>query len=284
MPQLLESPLDQILTGGFAPPRIEIWPRDSFRVVDWNIDRGLKLPGVIAFLKSCKADIILLQEVDLNARRTHHMDVGREIARALQVNYVFAREFQELTQGSRSSPAYHGQATLSRWPLSNPRIIRFQKQSNFWNPHWFLPQIEPFQERLGGRMALVTEACVAGNPIVTYNLHLESKGDDELRRSQLEQALGDAGRYASGTAIVLAGDLNADVSSGSAATASSQARFENAFGSQRVATTTSRGLLNHGRTIDWILTRGPLRASQPQVHTAVSASDHFPLSVNLAIN
>ena len=133
-------------------------------------------------------------------------------------------------------------------------------------------------------MALAVEACVAGTPIVTYNLHLESKGDDELRRSQLEQAMTDAGRYAAGTAIVLAGDLNADVSSGLAATASFQARFENAFASRRVATTTPRGLLNHGRTIDWILTRGPLRASQPQVHSSVSASDHFPLSVNLAFS
>ena len=109
MPQRLESPLDQIIIGGFAPPRIEIWPRDAFRVVDWNIYRGLKLPGVIAFLEFCKADIILLQEIDQNARRTHHNDVGREIALALQMNYVFAREFQEMPQGSRSSPGYHGQ-------------------------------------------------------------------------------------------------------------------------------------------------------------------------------
>jgi len=36
------------------------------------------------------------------------------------MNYVFGREFQELTQGSRAAPAYHGQATLSRWPLSSP--------------------------------------------------------------------------------------------------------------------------------------------------------------------
>jgi endonuclease/exonuclease/phosphatase family metal-dependent hydrolase len=283
MPQLLESSLDHITTGEFAPPRIEIWPRDSLRVVDWNIDRGLHLSGVIEFLKACKADIILLQEVDLNARRTHHLDVGREIARALQMNYVFAREFQELTQGSRSSPAYHGQATLCRWPLSNPRIIRFQKQSSFWNPHWFLPSIEPFQERLGGRLALVAETSVAGRPLVTYNLHLESKGDDELRCSQLSQALADAGRYEASVAMILGGDLNIDVSSGPGAVASSLARFQDAFLNQHVPTTPHRSLLSHGRTIDWIFTRGAFRPSQPQVHRSVSSSDHFPLSVNLAL-
>jgi endonuclease/exonuclease/phosphatase family metal-dependent hydrolase len=284
MPQLLESPLDRIITGGFGLPRIEIWPSDSFRVVDWNVDRGLKLPGVIEFLKSCKADIILLQEVDQNARRTHHIDVGREIARALQMNYVFAREFQELTQGSRSSPAYHGQLTLSRWPLSNPRIIRFQKQSNFWNPHWFLPSIEPFQERLGGRLALVAETCVAGRPLVTYNLHLESRGDDELRYSQLSQTLADAGRYDASVVMILAGDLNIDASSGPVAVASARARFQDAFSNRHLPTTPPRSLLSHGRTIDWVFTRGPVRASQPQVHSSVSASDHFPLSVNLAFS
>src|SRR6516225_1375275 len=93
--------------------------------------------------RGASADIILLQEADLNARRTHHINVAREIAQTLEMNYVFGREFQELTQGSKASPAYHGQATLSRWPLSNSRIIRFQKQSHFWRPHWFLPDIAP---------------------------------------------------------------------------------------------------------------------------------------------
>jgi endonuclease/exonuclease/phosphatase family metal-dependent hydrolase len=280
MPQLLESPLDQIITGGFVPPRIEIWPRDSFRVVDWNIDRGLKLPGVIAFLKSCKADIILLQEVDQNARRTHHLDVGSEIALALQMNYVFAREFQELTQGSRSSPAYHGQATFSRWPLSNPRIIRFQKQSNFWNPHWFLPPIEPFQERLGGRMALVAEACVAGKPIVTYNLHLESKGDDQLRCTQLSETLDDARRYDAKMPIALAGDFNLDLSEGVGARAMSQAQFQDAFANHHVPTT-PHSFLEKGRIIDWIFTRGPVRSSEAKVHRSVTASDHYPFSMTL---
>ena len=117
---------------------------------------------------------------DLNARRTHHLNIAREISQKLQLNYVFGREFQELSQGTRASPAFHGQATLSRWPLTNPRIIRFQKQSNFWRPHWFIPEIDPFQERLGGRMALVSDASIAGKTIITYNLHLESRGDDQV--------------------------------------------------------------------------------------------------------
>jgi endonuclease/exonuclease/phosphatase family metal-dependent hydrolase len=273
--------MQEIETGNFASPRWVLCPPSSVRVVNWNINRGLQLKRVIEFLAGAKADIVLLQEADLNARRTYHLDITREIAQKLQLNYVFGREFQELTQGSRGSPAYHGQATLSRWPLSNSRILRFQRQSNFWRPRWFLPEIDPFQERIGGRLALVSEANIAGEVIVTYNLHLESKGDEVLRGSQLEETLEDAWRYTSDTPILLAGDFNLDVTGGRAAAAISRAQFQDALANHHAATTPD-SFLQDGRIIDWIFTRGPIRASQSEVHRSVSASDHYPLSITLA--
>jgi len=182
-----------------------------------------------------------------------------------------------LTQGSSGSPAYHGQATLSRWPLSNPRILRFQKQSNFWRPHWFLPEIDLFQERIGGRLALACEADVAGKTVVTYNLHLESKGDDRLSSSQLEETFEDSRQYSARTPILLAGDFNLDVSGGAVATAIRRAQFQDAFADQHRATTPD-SFFTDGRTIDWIFSRGPIRPSQPEIHRSVSASDHYPLS------
>ncbi len=271
----------EIETGNFSPTRWLLCPPDSIRVVNWNIDRGSQLQRVIEFLASARADIVLLQEADLNAKRTHHANVAREIAKKLQMNYVFGREFQELTQGTHASPAYHGQATLSRWPLSKFRIIRFQKQSNFWRPHWFLPEISPFQERIGGRLALVSEANIAGKTIATYNLHLESKGDDSLRYSQLDEVLTDAGRYALNTPAVLAGDFNLDVSTGPAAAAIRDAQFDDAF-LNRHAPSTPGSFFESGRIIDWIFTRGPIRPGKQQVHRSVSASDHYPLSIDLA--
>jgi endonuclease/exonuclease/phosphatase family metal-dependent hydrolase len=132
------------------------------------------------------------------------------------MNYVFGREFEELTQGSRTSPAYHGQATLSRWRLKNPRIIRFRSQSGFWRPRWFLPRTAPFQERLGGRIALVTEVEVPGSVFNVYNLHLESRGNDNLRLSQFREVLDDAARSGPGVPTLVAGDLNSDISDGQA--------------------------------------------------------------------
>ena len=53
------------------------------RILSWNINRGQKPDAVIEFLRDAKADVILLQESDVNARRTHRRNVAREIAQAL---------------------------------------------------------------------------------------------------------------------------------------------------------------------------------------------------------
>ena len=271
----------EILTGVFAPNRRLVWPPSSLRVIDWNINRGEKLPGITEFLASEDADILILQEADLNARRTRRLNVAEEIARKLQMNYVFGREFEELVQGSKGSPAYHGQATLSKWPILNPRLIRFSRQSHFWQPHWFLPRIEPFQERLGGRIALVTEINIAGSKLLTYNLHLESRSNDDLRLSQVQEVLSDVARQDHLCPIVIAGDFNLDASKGGAASALAVAGFRDAVVAPRAPTTPAHHLFESGRKIDFAFVRGPIRAASGRVHNHVSASDHYPISFTL---
>jgi endonuclease/exonuclease/phosphatase family metal-dependent hydrolase len=273
--------MPEIVTGNFAPLRWVLWPPSSVRVVDWNIDRGQQLPSVVDFLASTNADILILQEADLNARRTHRLNIAEEIAKKLQMDYVFGREFEELVQGSKGSPAYHGQATLSRWPISNPRLIRFSRQSHFWQPRWFLPRTEPFQERLGGRIALVAEINVAGTRFVTYNLHLESRGHDDLRLSQAREVVSDAAGQNPRRPIVVAGDFNLDASKDTAASAFAMAGFQDAIASPRTPTTPSRGLFEAGRRIDWAFVRGPVQAGSGRVHSQVKASDHYPISFTL---
>ena len=273
--------MQEIVTGNFAPFKWMLWPSRSLRIVDWNINRGQQLQGVIEFLASTNADILILQEVDFNARRTHRLNIAQEIARKLEMDYVFGCEFQELVQGSKSSPAYHGQATLSRWPISKPRLIRFSKQSHFWQPHWFLPRIEPFQERLGGRIALIAQINVAGSKVMIYNLHLESRGNDALRISQFAEVLSDATCYDGECPVIVAGDLNLDASRESVAFAVAKAGFQDAVTAPHIPTTPARGLFEGGRQIDWAFVRGPVRACSGQVHRRVKASDHYPISFRL---
>jgi endonuclease/exonuclease/phosphatase family metal-dependent hydrolase len=277
----MNMPIQEIITGNFAPFRWVLWPPSSIRIVDWNIDRGLQLQGVLEFLEGTNADVLILQEVDLNARRTERLNIAEEIARKLQMDYVFGREFEELVQGSKVSPAYHGQAILARWPIFNPRLNRFSRQSHFWKPHWFLPRIEPFQERLGGRIALVAELNIGGCKLIAYNLHLESRGSDELRLSQLQEVLSDASRQGPQCRLVVAGDFNLDASKSSVTQAFARDGFQDAIADPRKPTTPSRGLFEPGRRIDWAFVRGPIRASSGRVHNQVRSSDHYPISFTL---
>jgi endonuclease/exonuclease/phosphatase family metal-dependent hydrolase len=270
--------IDDIVTGNFASHRSIVSAPKSLRIVDWNIDRGRQLQGVTDFLASMNADILILQEVDLNARRTHRLNVAETIARKLEMNYMFGCEFQELVQGSKDSPAYHGQATLSKWPISNAYLIRFSKQSHFWQSHWFLPKIEPFQERLGGRIALVAQIDIAGSKFVTYNVHLESRGNDALRISQLEEVLSDATRYAAEYPVIVAGDLNMDASKTAVASRLAPSGFQDAVACPGTATTPAHSLFESRRRIDWAFVRGPMWSTAGQVHSSVRASDHYPVS------
>jgi endonuclease/exonuclease/phosphatase family metal-dependent hydrolase len=277
----LNLPTNEIIAENFAPSQWLSWPRSSIRIVDWNIDRGLQLKSIVEFLGDTNADVFILQEVDVNARRTHHLNIAREIARKLRLNYVFGREFVELTQGSKNNPAYHGQATLSPWRISRPRTIHFQRQSDFWKPRWYKPRLQTFQERLGGRIALTAEISVPGVSMICYNLHLESRSNDELRVAQLNEVLQDAAGYDSTQLVVVAGDLNLDASKPMTTDSLARAGFLDVVPTARIPTTPARHLLEAGRHIDWAFVRGPVQADAGKVHRSVRGSDHYPISFEL---
>ena len=274
--------MEEIETGSFLSAADSRAPGHEIRVVSWNINRGEQLDGVLEFLRRTPADLVLLQETDVNARRTQYRNVAQEIAQALRMDYVFGFEFEELTQGNRDSPAYHGQATLSRLPISESRILRFRRQSGFWRPRWYIPTIPRFQRRLGARMALVSHISWLETQLIVYNVHLESRGDDSLRCSQLVEIIQDAQRYDSAVPIIVAGDFNFDLSQPPAAALLADSPLDSPFQSGSVRPTTTGSRLGSARTIDWILTRGPLTSLGAELDDSVLASDHYPMSLTLA--
>jgi len=128
-------------------------------------------------------------------------------------------------------------------------------------------------------MALISGVHTPGRLLVTYNLHCESRGNDSLRYSQLQEVLGDANRHSLDVPVLAAGDFNFDLSNGPSAGALRDMQFWNPFAALREATTIPHLLSKHKHMIDWILLRGPLIATNPQVHTSVRASDHYPISI-----
>ena len=85
-----------------------------------------------------------------------------------------------------------------------------------------------FSAGSAGGSRLVAEANIYGRKVVTYNLHLESRGADELRVRQLNEVLADSRRYVDRPRFVVAGDFNLDAGAGDAARALGDAGFHDA--------------------------------------------------------
>jgi len=264
--------LNRLWKGEFASAR----PLRTIRVVDWNIDRGKRLTSVAAELERENPDLCLLQEVDLFAARSGNRNISEELARRLKLNYVFAPEFQELSQGTSERPSYQGQAILTRLPIRSVRVLRFREQSGFWKPRSYLPHWSILQRRLGGRLAMAVELEFAGGMLVVYNAHLESRSFGRIQSLQLDEILADARRYPASTPIVLAGDLNTKYNAAAFAEKLRKTGWRSVFGNRLPRTHL------FVCSLDWVLVHGPLEIAQAKVVRGVGASDHFPIFAALS--
>lgn len=70
--------------------------KSSLRLIQWNIERGYQLNKIIKTLQNLNADIICVQEIDINCERSQNIDIGKEIAKSLNMNYLFICEFEEI--------------------------------------------------------------------------------------------------------------------------------------------------------------------------------------------
>ena len=270
---LASDPLQTVRTGSYAHSPDA---RAAVRVLNWNIDRGKHLDGIEAMIRDSRPDLCLFQEVDLGARRTRGKDIAQQLAERFRMNYAFAPEFRELSQGTAEGPAYHGQAILTRLPIRSSRILRFAHQSGFWQPHRLLISRVPLlQRREGGRIALVNELDNGGKLLAVYNLHLESRGSEQGRLVQLEEVLADAERYGQSAAVIIAGDLNTKSRRSPLIARLREAGYSSCFGERRIRTHIWIGAL------DWIFVRGTVECAESQVHRGIHASDHFPITAEL---
>ncbi len=270
-----------IETGAFALPDAMDPTQGTLRIVSWNINRGTRFSELIESLRTLSPDLLFLQEVDHGARRTAFRNVSAEIAQALQMNYVFGSEFQEVAEGREHRAAFHGQATLCRFPIADYKAIRFNHQSSFWQPRWFIPTWRYFQRRTGGRMTLMVRIEVFGTSLVTYNLHLESRARPSLRLRQLEQVLLDAHSYAETVPVLIAGDFNCDLIREPMPAGLAELKILPVPASKPQITTRSRW--GGGRSLDWIVVRGPIHVSGGEIHREHRASDHLPVSLTLKL-
>jgi endonuclease/exonuclease/phosphatase family metal-dependent hydrolase len=198
-----------------------------------------------------RADVIVLNEVDWGLKRTAYRNVAKELAQAGRFNYAYGVEFVEvdpLTLGTETlegetsadkqkmianlavdksrTLGLHGTAILSRFPLSNVRIVRFVNQGHDWY-HDEKDGISKLEEgkrkgaglvfgekivrevRRGGRMMLLADIAhptIPGGKLTVVATHLEQKAKPAERVKQLEEVL--AGIQSTNNPVILAGDMN----------------------------------------------------------------------------
>jgi endonuclease/exonuclease/phosphatase family metal-dependent hydrolase len=264
LPDIFNSPRESVTLPANGAVR-------SATIVTWNIDKGTELGKIQAELEKRPADLYLLQEVDLNTRRGHNLDEAVELAGRLHMNFVYGRAFEELSQEDHG-PAYTGQATLTRLPIRQARILRFHRQSGFWKPHAWLPSNLPLmQRRLGNRIALVTELTFNNRLLVVYNVHLESRSNGRIQMAQLDEIFEDLKRYPPQTDILLGGDLNSKYFASYYLKKLEKNGFHNALG-QKIERT-HRIMM----ALDWIFARGPIALSSGKVDQSAEGSDHYPV-------
>lgn len=203
-------------------PRVYIFPearprlRSFLRVVEWNIERGSRLDGIIEALNTHEvlrfADLLLLNELDHGMVRSGNINVALELSRALEAHAVFGVEYFELTRGAgleldlpgENTAALHGNAILTRHSFSSPEVMRLPRCEN---------NFESAEKRVGGRIGILIDLEVAGARLIAATTHLDVVGTPRCRARQIRPLLeaidsraGADGGRASG--VVAGGDLN----------------------------------------------------------------------------
>lgn len=204
------------------------------------------------------ADVLILNEVDWGMKRTDYRDVAQELAAALGMTYTYGVEFVEVDGledlGTESShledpelskkmdedlkpdPAkyrgLHGNAILSRYPISDARIYKLPVCHDWYaDEKKEISQLEKgkrlaanalFLERInrevrrGNRMALAADVRVPESPtgtVTIVNAHLENKCKPDCRRKQMQAIYEEIKNV--NNPVVVAGDMNTTGKDGS---------------------------------------------------------------------
>lgn len=158
------------------------------------------LEAILKVMRDSRADVILVQEVDVGAERSGRTDQARLLGEGLGFHYRFAPAID--FQGGK-----YGIALLSRWPILEHRVVPlFLPDYGKSHPEWGIAG-EGLEEQ---RVALVARVDVPGRPLTVINTHLGlSQHQRRIQTAQLA-ALIEEQLQLPGRSVVLGGDLNCE--------------------------------------------------------------------------
>ncbi len=169
-----------------------------------EIEDSLQAMG--RWLRAVGADVVLLQEVDTGARRSHGIDQGEVLSRAAGLAYYAPAEswsvnylpFPYWPPSRHFGRLRSGGAVLSRFPITEASVELLSK-----------PAAQPRIYRLFYLFRYVIRCRIAlggGESVRVYNVHLETP--DGAARALQAARVADILRADTGGAVIFGGDVN----------------------------------------------------------------------------
>ncbi|HLL73755.1 MAG TPA: endonuclease/exonuclease/phosphatase family protein [Pyrinomonadaceae bacterium] len=211
----IERVLNSVAAEDFAGDGARRAPAKSLpraiRATAWNIERGKRLGGIVGALATHPdigaSDVLLLTELDYGMARTGNRFVARELAEALRLNYAFAPCYVALNKGSgfearaegENTLALHGNAVLSRWPLTNAHSLALPNGKD---------KMRGKEKRLGSQRAVVADVEHPLGAFRVVSVHLDAHSSQAHRRRQMAIVLEHLSRLRPALPSVVGGDWN----------------------------------------------------------------------------
>ncbi|MDH5491784.1 MAG: endonuclease/exonuclease/phosphatase family protein, partial [Myxococcales bacterium] len=201
-------------------------PGASLKVMSWNIkfgggridfffdchgDRVLmerseviaNLEGLADAIRRVEPDVLLLQEVDVNSKRSAHIDQLQYLLDHTHLEHgVYASAWKaDFIPSDGLGPMDSGNAILSRWPLVDAERIQLPLRSDQsgLTRYFYLRR-----NMLRARIELPT-----GEEVEVLNIHTTAYGTDGTKAEQIARFAAELERIAATGALVIAGgDLN----------------------------------------------------------------------------
>jgi endonuclease/exonuclease/phosphatase family metal-dependent hydrolase len=238
----------------------------SLRVMAYNIHHAnppsrsdsIDLEAIVNTIRVQHPDLVALQEVDVNTKRSGKFNQAEEIAKKLDMHYYFGKAIDH--QGGD-----YGVAILSKFPLSETAVHRL-----------------PTKSETKGEPRVLATARVRlpdGTFIRFGSTHLDAQKAPENRQLQVEEI----GRIAAveNLPFIIAGDFNATPETDIVATLDKH--FTRTC--QRCEPTIP--VINPTKTIDYIAFKHPAGKFTVVSHQVIGeryASDHLPVVAVVAVS
>lgn len=293
--RLCDIPPDYVANGGdptFIDCAVEVdhlvtpptTAPTQLKIVAWNVEFAKAYSDVLSELRTrpqlANADVLLLSEVarDSLVSNPQRINQARELARALNLNYAFAVEWDRRELPNELGE--HGVAVLSKFPMTNLTQIRHTPLNDWYQ-----------NERLyGGRVTLGVDLTVGARIVRVYASHLCTRGTgDSGRAVQGAEIRLDAMKTGRPAIQVVGGDLNTYTCNPNVYDCTVAPRAEKVVqeflssgwndGTSGWNGVTQMGAGFFPQRLDWTFFRGT--TATPGTGVTANGSDHYPVVFTL---